>query len=373
MTTDVGRPGIKRIQETITAMQSFRLCGPSDDPDEISAVTLGYRHLLIQLQRAATPLLPDAVAGRLNTLAVEPNDLYAAYDARAEVEALIPLIEDAVHKQETEHHPKQATTPEPLPVAVCSIIGDVLGSTVYHHKTLESMFYEAGAVDEVPEGNCVTKCQTWLRRLHNEVQDPKMVLGKVIEEFMEVDCYGPTQDDGRTRIREALARYGLTYGQGGLIQDTRTGVSTKTLLSQFQEKRLDSVQVEFERSLQHAVTDPAAAITAASSMIESMCKVYLEDRGIPLPAKQDIGHLWKAVSSHVGFDPGSKEDDDVRKVLSGLISVVTGIGALRTHAGSAHGRGRRRYRLEPRHARLAVQASQTIVAFLLETTEAPSA
>lgn len=373
MTTDSGGPRINRIQETITAMQSFRFCGPSDDLDEISAVTLGYGHLLIQLQRAATPLLPDAVARRLNTLAVEPNDLYAAYRARAEVEALIPDIEDAISIQETEHDPEQATTPEPLPVAVCSIIGDVLGSTVYHHKTLESMFYQAGAVEEVPAGNCVTKCQTWLRRLHNEVQDPKMVLGKVIEEFMEVDCYGPTQDEGRTRIREALARYGMSYGQSGLIQDTRIAVSTKTLLSQFQEKRLDSVQIEFERALQHAVADPAAAITAASSMIESVCKVYLEDRGIPLPARQDIGHLWKAVSNDVGFDPGSKEDNDVRKVLSGLISVVTGIGALRTHAGSAHGRGRRKYKLEPRHARLAIHASQTVVAFLLETTEVPTA
>ncbi len=196
-----------------------------------------------------------------------------------------------------------------------------------------------------------------------------LLLGKIIEEFMEVDRYGDHQHEGRTHIREALARYGLSYGQGGLIQNTAAGASTAALLIVLQEKRLDSVQVEFERSLQHVVADPATAITAASSMIESMCKVYLEDRGIPPPAKQDISHLWKDVSRHVGFDPGSKGDEDIRRVLSGLVSVVTGIGALRTHAGSAHGRGRKKYRLEPRHARLAIQASQTIVAFLLETTD----
>ena len=178
------------------------------------------------------------------------------------------------------------------------------------------------------------------------------------------------QNDGRREIREVLARYGLSYDRRGLILNTAAANSTKTLLDHLHEKQLDSVQEEFERSLQHAVADPAAAVTAASSTIESMCKVYLEDRHIPLPAKQDISHLWRAVSNHVGFDPGSKEDNDVKKVLSGLVSVVTGIGALRTHAGSAHGRGRKRYKLQPSHARLAIHASHTIIAFLLETTDA---
>ena len=370
MTAVISKSKIGRIRETIAHMQAFRFCGPSDDPDEISAVTLGYRHLLIQLQRSAAPLLSGPAAASLNTLDIEPNDLFAAFNARAEVEALIPDIEEAIYALETQQGRRQsAVSPDPLPVAVCSIIGQVLGSTIYHHRTLEDLFYRAGAVGEVPEGNCVTKCQTWLRRLHGEAPDPMLVLGKVIEEFMEVDSYGENQHEGRTRIREALARYGLAYGQGGLIQDTSAEASVKTLLNDLKQKGLDSVQVEFERSLQHVVADPAAAITAASSMIESMCKVYLEDRRIPLPTKQDISHLWKAVSKHVGFDPGSREDDDVKKVLSGLVSVVTGIGALRTHAGSAHGRGRKKYKLEPRHSRLAIHASQTIVGFLLETTD----
>ena len=372
MTSDISRARIERIRETITAMQAFRFCGPSDDPDEISAVTLGYRHLLIQLQRSATPLLPDAAATHLNSLEVEPSDLYSAFNANAEIDALILDIEEAIEAHEAKQHPNQSGTPsEPLPTAVCSIVGQVLGSTIYHHKTLENLFYRAGARGEVPDGNCVTKCQTWLRRLHNEVQDPIRVLGKVIEEFMEVDNprYHP-QDDGRREISEVLARYGMTYDRRGLVLNTAAAISTKTLLDHLQERKLDSVQEEFERSLRHAIADPAAAVTAASSTIESMCKVYLEDRHIPLPTKQDISHLWRDVSNHVGFDPGSKEDNDVKKVLSGLVSVVTGIGALRTHAGSAHGRGRKRYKLQPRHARLAIHASHTIIAFLLETTDA---
>ncbi|MXX23386.1 MAG: abortive infection family protein [Rhodospirillales bacterium] len=54
-------------------------------------------------------------------------------------------------------------------------------------------------------------------------------------------------------------------------------------------------------------------------------------------------------------------------MLSGLASVVDGVGSLRTHIGSAHGRGRKSYSVHARRARLAVHASHTLVAFVLET------
>ena len=69
----------------------------------------------------------------------------------------------------------------------------------------------------------------------------------------------------------------------------------------------------------------------------------------------------------LGLDPADKADKDVQNVLQSLWSVVHGISDLRTHAGSAHGRGKRPYRLHARHARLAVQASQTVIEFFVET------
>jgi len=96
----------------------------------------------------------------------------------------------------------------------------------------------------------------------------------------------------------------------------------------------------------------AAAITAACSILEALFKVYIEDNGIEMPADQSLKPLWKAASKHLGLDPAAIEDDDVKKVLSGLNSVVDGIGSLRTHTGSAHGHGRRKYHLQARHAKL---------------------
>ncbi len=73
------------------------------------------------------------------------------------------------------------------------------------------------------------------------------------------------------------------------------------------------------------------------------------------------------VSKGLGLDTGAVADDDMMRVLSGLASVVDGVGALRTHVSTAHGRGRSSYELRPRHARLAVHAAHTLAIFVLET------
>jgi hypothetical protein len=261
------------------------------------------------------------------------------------------------------------TLAKPLPVPVCSIVGDVLGSYHYHHVTLERLFYEARAVGQVPPGNCVVKCQSWLKRMHEEVVNPAAVLGKLIEEFMEVDSRysNDAQEAGRKSIREVLARFGLSYRSGGLILGATAALPTKSLTEVLKARDLGEVDKEFERSLAHVESDPPAAIAAACSILESLFKVYIEDNGLEMPTDQSIKPLWKVVSKHVGFDPAAIEDEDIKKILSGLNSVVDGIGSLRTHRSTAHGQGRKAYRIQPRHARLAIHASHTLVGFLLET------
>lgn len=140
--------------------------------------------------------------------------------------------------------------PKPLPVPVCSVVGDVLGTFIYNHKAIETLFYEAGATGEVPPGNCVVKCQSWLKRLHSEVPDPAAVLGKVLEEFMEVERPFQTQDQesARKRITEVLARFGLSYHQGGVILGAADALPTKSLKQVLRDRDLVGLNKEFERS-----------------------------------------------------------------------------------------------------------------------------
>ncbi len=81
----------------------------------------------------------------------------------------------------------------------------------------------------------------------------------------------------------------------------------------------------------------------------------------------DIGKMYKAVQKALHLDPGEKElETQLRQILSGLTSIVNGLGAVRNAAGDAHART---YNPAKHHARLALNASKTLTAFLFETYE----
>jgi hypothetical protein len=133
---------------------------------------------------------------------------------------------------------------------------------------------------------------------------------------------------------------------------------------------LSAVEVEYQRAYTTIGSDPGAAITASCAILEAVCKHYLDTKNIPLPNKQTIGPLWTEAAKHLGLSPGQVADDDLKRILSGLFSIADGVGALRTHEGSAHGHANKSYKLEARHARLAVHAAHTMAVFVLETWEA---
>ena len=133
-----------------------------------------------------------------------------------------------------------------------------------------------------------------------------------------------------------------------------------------------SVEADLQRALDQADNDPEDAITSACSMVESVCKCILDDMEKEYPSKQDIRGLVTEVSKHLNLSPG--RDDlptecaaDIKQILGGLASVTGGIGALRTHAGDAHGKGKRKVPVDARVARLAIHAASTVSLFFIET------
>jgi hypothetical protein len=142
------------------------------------------------------------------------------------------------------------------------------------------------------------------------------VLGKLIEEFMEVDKgtgEESREEGGQMKIREVLARFGLSYRVGGFIIGANTALPTKSLTQVLKARDLTEVDKEFERALANVASDPPAAITAACALLESLFKVYIEDNSLDMPGEQSLKPLWKVASKHIGFDPSAVEDDDIKK------------------------------------------------------------
>jgi hypothetical protein len=230
----------------------------------------------------------------------------------------------------------------------------------------------AGAPGEPPPGSKQAKAMAWLRQVNkDESVQPLDILGRLIENYMEAPLdpinswhEQPLQD--REKLTKILAQFELQYVKGGKIVGV-LGAPSRTLEDFIRDRDIAVIETEFDRALSNVESNPREAISAASNILESLCKVYIEDEGLEKPAKQDLKHVWSIVRKHLGFDPSMIEDQDIKMILTGLISIVEGIGSLRTHASSAHGAGRTTYKLAPRHARLSIHAAHTVTLFVLET------
>ncbi|MDO9113071.1 MAG: abortive infection family protein [Polaromonas sp.] len=267
-----------------------------------------------------------------------------------------------------------------IPSPLVAIVSDMVS---FHetHASLDSLFMYAEAPGEPPEGSKHVKAQEWLRYTNKVHPEPLSVLGKIICGYMEdplmaADYKVPewTREDEQTvkkrenvrKIEAVLAKNGFQYRLGGVI--TSGGMApSKTLGELIKGRDMPAIHREFDRAMETVEGKPRDAVSAASNILESIFKTYIEDNNLPMPDKQDLQPVFKVVRADLGLEPGSVEDQDLQRIISGIFSIVDGIGALRTHAGSAHSEGRKGYKLEPRHARLAVNSAHTIATFVMET------
>lgn len=264
----------------------------------------------------------------------------------------------------------------PIPAAVIAVCAEIMARRETH-ATLDSLFMYAGAPGEPPDGSKHAKAMEWMRQVNRtDSVEPLRVLGRLIEAYMEEEpkrsfwdtapASGGAEMPDQERLRAVLARSDLQYVRGGAIAGA-LGTASKTLEDFIKDFDAPALEHEFTRALSNVEKSPREAVSAASNILESVCKVYIAERGLDMPAKQDLKPVWTVVRKDLGFDPGTVEDQDLQTILTGLLAVVDGIGALRTHASSAHGAGKNQYKLEPRHARLASHAAHTITLFILES------
>lgn len=134
-------------------------------------------------------------------------------------------------------------------------------------------------------------------------------------------------------------------------------------------ENLDSAHINelWTKAIERCVEDPEGAITAARSLLESVCKSILEDLGIGIDEKWDLPKLYNKVAEQLNLGPSQHTEEVFRQILGGCKSVVEGLGGLRNKLGDAHGKGKAPVRPSKRHAELATNLSGSMVAFLIAT------
>lgn len=266
-----------------------------------------------------------------------------------------------------------------IPSYLISVLAEVLSETETH-ASMDSLFMYADAPGDPPDGSKLPKAQAWLRRINkDENVDSLQIIGRLIEGYMDaidendfpwesassIDEY-ENKNTKKEKILKALNRAGLKYFQGGHL--TYGAASPSVSLSELiRKKDYQAINFEFNRALENIESNPREAVSAACNILESVCKTYIEDEKLGLLKNQGLKGVWKIVRDNLGLSPENIEDRDLQEILTGIFAAMSGIGSLRTHGSTAHGAGKRIYRLKPRHARLAVHSAHTLALFILET------
>jgi hypothetical protein len=129
----------------------------------------------------------------------------------------------------------------------------------------------------------------------------------------------------------------------------------------------EHVHAVWQKALDRRSVDPEGAITAARTLLESVCKHILDDATVPYHDDADLPKLWALTSEHLNLAPHQHEEKVFKAILGNCQAVVNQLGAIRNRVGDAHGKGRRPVRPKPRHAELAVNLAGTMAAFLVST------
>jgi len=108
----------------------------------------------------------------------------------------------------------------------------------------------------------------------------------------------------------------------------------------------------------------ARAITLARTLAEQVQFSIFEHEGLERPeAKGDLAGLYKHTKKILNLDPSNEDlDKALKKILSGLISILDGLGPLSSDAGDRHAMT---YNPQKHHAQLAVNTAFTFCDFLV--------
>jgi hypothetical protein len=169
-----------------------------------------------------------------------------------------------------------------------------------------------------------------------------------LNEYLLLDGYKLVRSKGRFRLRSTSA----------------PPIEAGKLSFKAPPERHEMIQEQIakcERRLEEG--DYTGAITSARSLVEGVLQ-QVEALLDPSPPKYNgkLSPLYTRVYRRLNLDPGREDlDNTIKQVLTGLISVISGLAPMRNQMGDAHPF---EYRPHRHHAELAVNAAKTVVNFL---------
>jgi Abortive infection C-terminus len=172
----------------------------------------------------------------------------------------------------------------------------------------------------------------------------------------------PTYRERREVIWDAFRPLVESLEEGGRPPDDAVAESLTSLDA-------EHVSRAWGKALERRTSDPEGAITSARTLLESVCKLILDDLSVAY-SDDDLPKLYGKVARALRLAPSDYTEDAFRQILGGCWSVVNGLATLRNRLSDSHGHGKLPVRPAPRHADLAVNLAGAMAIFLVQTWQA---
>lgn len=253
------------------------------------------------------------------------------------------------------------------------IAGDTEGAPYRSGPQLVKFFNDFGARDVYPkDGGFPTRriyAQDKLRELNGQV-----VLKQVIATALDPRAFLKHQLEIEplvAKVNDNLKHDGYEVVKDGLAFKVRELSAGTVKLSAPVKVSHELTQLAIDENIRKceeklAEADYSGAITNARSLVESVL-IGIEKEFDPQAPEYDgnLQGLYKRAQKYLHLEPDRKDiSDSLRQILSGLVSVVGGLAAVRNKMGDAHATS---YRPSRHHAKLAVHTAVTLSDFLFET------
>ena len=132
-------------------------------------------------------------------------------------------------------------------------------------------------------------------------------------------------------------------------------------------KSFDAEQVTrfWQKALARKATDPDGAITAARSMLESVCKHILSSECAVFDPTANLPNLFGTALEAIELAPRQQTDKALRQVMGNCQSIVNGLATIRNEIGDAHGKTKGEDVADSVHAEFVVNLAASVAMLIL--------
>jgi len=238
----------------------------------------------------------------------------------------------------------------------------------FSNRTFQNFILENTEIDIYDDENYNDSKANRLRTFWK--REPNYIVGSLLKKFLE---HWKTQkqlsDSKITKLEQDLYNDCLGISERLIQNNPIKNLQTSTIKN-INHKFIQENIEKCDKKIMDG--DYSGAITNARSLVETiLIHIKFELTGKEEKFNGDLNLLYKETSKklNLSIDKNKKIEDSLKKIISGLFSVVSGITELGSDLGDRHGKSAKKYSTEKHHAILVVNSAKTFTEFIFNSFE----